>query len=186
MKTNHFLNLVLMLTVLSFTACDKDDPEVHDEQEVITTLNYVLTPMGGGTTVNLSFVDLDGDGGNAPTITGGTLVPNQTYQGSLTLLNESETPTENITEEIEEEAEEHQFFFQTNVSGISFGYTDQDEDGRPVGLASTLSTVDAGSGTITVILRHEPNKSGSGVSDGEITSAGGETDIEVTFPIDVE
>ena len=38
------------------------------------------------------------------------------------------------------------------------------------------------SATMTVILRHEPNKAGAGVSDGDITNAGGETDIEVTFP----
>ncbi|HBK71516.1 MAG TPA: type 1 periplasmic binding fold superfamily protein, partial [Flavobacteriaceae bacterium] len=36
------------------------------------------------------------------------------------------------------------------------------------------------------ILRHEPNKSASGVSDGDITNAGGETDIEVIFNITVQ
>ena len=42
-----------------------------------------------------------------------------------------------------------------------------------------------GNGTITVILRHEPDKDASGVSNGDITNAGGETDIEVVFNVEV-
>jgi len=53
-------------------------------------------------------------------------------------------------------------------------------------LANTLTTDAAGSGTITVILRHEPDKGASGVNDGDITNAGGETDIEVTFDVTVQ
>lgn len=185
MKKYLFIVAVLAV-VFTFTACDKDDPVVEPEEEVITTLNYTLTPAGGGTTVTLTFQDLDGDGGNEPTITGGTLVANQSYTGAIELLNESESPAEDITEEIEEEDEEHQFFFQSNIAGLSIAYNDQDADGNPIGLSSTLTTGAASSGSVTVILRHEPNKSGSGVSDGDITNAGGETDIEVAFPIEVQ
>jgi hypothetical protein len=49
-----------------------------------------------------------------------------------------------------------------------------------------ISTSSAGSGTLTITLRHEPNKDGDNVADGDITNAGGETDVEVTFNIDVE
>ena len=35
-------------------------------------------------------------------------------------------------------------------------------------------------------LRHEPAKDASGVAAGDITNAGGETDIEVTFDVTVE
>ena len=188
MMKKHF-NLIAftVLTALVFTACKKDDPDVPNEEEVITTLNYTLTPAGGGATVTLSFVDLDGDGGNAPTITGGTLAANQTYTGTMELLNETETPAENVTTEIEEEALDHQFFFQTNISNLNIAYNDVDANGNPIGLSSTLSTDSvAASGTITVTLRHEPNKSATGVSGGDITNAGGETDIEVVFPVDVQ
>ena len=58
--------------------------------------------------------------------------------------------------------------------------------GNPVGLSSTVTTTDAGSGNVTVVLRHEPDKSGDGVAAGDISNAGGEIDIEVTFAIDVE
>ena len=159
---------------------------IPNEEEVITTLNYTLTPSGGGTAVTMTFQDLDGDGGDDPVITGGTLAPNTTYTGDLELLNETETPAEDITEEIEEEDADHQFFFTTTVAGLSVAYADMDDDGNPVGLESTVTTMASGSGEMTIILRHEPNKSGAGVAGGNITNAGGETDIEVTFNVDVQ
>ena len=174
-----------LVGALVFTACD-DEPVVVNEEELITTLSYTLTPVGGGTTVVLSFKDLDGDGGNAPVITGGTLVAGVTYTGSLNLLNESENPAESITEEIEAEDEEHQFFFEVTGANAIIGYADQDADGNPVGLATTLTTGAASTGTLKVTLRHEPNKSASGVKEGLIANAGGETDIEVSFPITVQ
>lgn len=177
-----FIALILILT----SACSKDDPDDVDGEELITTLNYTLSPIGGGTDVLLSFKDLDGDGGNEAVITNGVLMANTTYNGSLELLNESLETAEDITLEIQEEKETHQFFFQSDIADLSVSYEDQDADGNPVGLSSQLVTGMAASGTLTVILRHEPNKSGEGVSDGGITNAGGETDIEVSFSIDVQ
>lgn len=101
-------------------------------------------------------------------------------------MNESESPAEDITEEIEEEDDEHQFFFTSSVGGWSVSYDDADGEGNPVGLATKLTTTGAGSGSLTVILRHEPDKSASGVAGGSITNAGGETDIEVTFDVEVK
>ena len=183
-------NLIICMSILTcflFTACSKDDPEIPNEEEVITSLNYTLSPTtGGGETVTLRFLDLDGDGGDAPIISGGTLVANQTYSGSLELLNEAETPTEDITDEIREEDEDHQLFFQSTIADLDISYGDQDEDGNPIGLSTTLRTGAPASGNITITLRHEPSKSATGVSGGDISNAGGETDIEVTIPIDVQ
>ncbi len=177
---------LLLLLVISVVSCDKDDPEIPDEEEVITTLTYVLTPATGGASVTMSFQDLDGDGGNEPIISGGTLAASTTYNCTLELLNEAESPAEDITEEIEEEDEEHQFFFETSFSDLSFAYGDQDENGNPVGLMSTVTTGAVGSGTIKITLKHEPEKTASGVAQGDITNSGGEIDIEVTFPVDVQ
>lgn len=179
---------ITLFALLSFAACKNDDPEDHDhEEELITTLNLVLTPSDGSEVVTLSFVDEDGDGGNEPVITTDNLAANTTYSGTITLLNESESPAEDITEEIDEEAEDHQFFFTTsNDLDATIAYEDTDADGNPVGLETTMTTGDASTGTLTVILRHEPNKDGNDVSDGDITNAGGETDIEVSFPVTIE
>lgn len=186
MNKHFFLLAAIAFTSITFTACEKEDPDIDNEEELITTLNYTLTPSNGGTAITLTFVDLDGDGGDAPTITGGVLAENQTYSGALKLLNESESPAESISEEIEEEDEDHQFFFASNISDLTVTYSDQDSLGNPIGLSSSLTTGNAAAGSLTITLRHEPNKSGSGVSGGDITNAGGETDIEVTFPIDVQ
>lgn len=168
------------------TACEKDEPAILNEEELITTVTYTLTPVSGGQSVVLSFKDLDGDGGVAPIITGGNLSANETYSGSLDLLNEAESPVVSITEEIQEEDEDHQFFYVSNIAGLSISYDDEDSNGAPVGLMSLLATGNAGSGTLSIILRHEPDKNASGVSDGDLQNAGGETDIEISFPINVE
>ena len=187
-QTKSLILTSVFISLISIMSCsdDPDDPIIENEEEVITTLTYTLTPSEGGSAVVLSYQDLDGDGANEPTITNGTLSAETTYSGALTLLNETESPAESITEEIEEEDADHQFFFETTVSGLSVAYADSDDDGKPVGLASTLTTGAAGSGNLTVTLKHEPDKSASGVSDGVITNAGGETDISVTWTITVE
>ncbi|MEC8627677.1 MAG: type 1 periplasmic binding fold superfamily protein [Bacteroidota bacterium] len=172
--------------IMTFSACSEDDtpPPPPNEEEVITTLNVFLTDDNGNT-VTFSFVDLDGEGGNAPTITGGDLSIGTAYSGTITLLNESETPAEDITLEIQEEDDEHQFFFSSDDA--TFAYTDQDDNGNPVGLTFDMTTgsTSNSSAAMTVILRHDPDKAGAGVSDGDITNAGGETDIEVTFPFTI-
>ncbi len=185
MIKNYSVLSFLAIALFIFTGCDKDDPEITNEEELITTVNYTLTDEAGATVV-LTFTDLDGDGGNDATIVGGTLVANQRYLGTLELLNEAETPSESVNAEISEEAEEHQFFFESNIADLSFEYLDVDADGNPIGINGALTTGDATSGSITITLRHEPNKTADGVSDGDISNAGGETDIEVTFPIVIE
>jgi len=186
MKSNLLYLALLGLFLITNSACEKDDPVIPNEEELITTVRYQLTPVNGGDAVTLSFQDLDGDGGDTPDVIGGTLAANTVYNGVMTLLNEAEDPAENITTEIEEEDEEHQLFISSSVAGISISYADEDEDGNPIGLRSTLTTGAVGAGNITVVLRHEPNKSATGVAGGDITNAGGETDIEVAYPILVE
>ncbi len=184
MRKIHLITLALLTTLVYFS-CEKD-PEVPNEEELITTLTYTLTPVGGGVPVVFTYRDLDGDGGNAPVITGGSLMVNMQYNGVLTLLDETKTPVKDITEEVEEEGTEHQFFFQTTVGGLSVAYSDTDTEGKPIGLLSKLTTTTAGTGTLTITLKHKPNKAASGVSSGNIANAGGETDIEVTFNVTVQ
>jgi hypothetical protein len=56
-----------------------------------------------------------------------------------------------------------------------------------IGLAFTLRTgAAAATGSIVVILRHEPLKSAAGVASGSITNAGGATDAQITYPVQVK
>lgn len=178
---------VLLISVLLATmlSCDKD-PVIPNEEELITTVTYTLSPQGGGDDVVLFFEDLDGDGGDDPTFRVDSLLANTTYTGVLLLESTVDGVTENISDEVAVEANEHQFFFASSLADLTVSYADTDSDGNPIGLVSVLTTGAAGTGTLTVTLRHEPNKSASGVADGDLTNAGGETDIEVEFAVVVE
>lgn len=174
--------LLLFALAFAVVSCDNDDPEIENEEELISTLEYTLTPADGDV-VTLVFRDLDGDGGNAPVITVEDLAANTAYTGAVTFTNESEDPAEDITEEVSEEDDEHQVFYRSTILDITT--TDTDVDGNPLGLQSSLTTGEAGSGTLTITLVHEPDKSAEGVASGDISNAGGETDIQVTFDINV-
>jgi len=185
--------ITFAFAALAFAACKKDDcvtdqpnPEIPNEEELITTLNFTLTPQDGGDAVTFSFTDLDGDGGEAPELVAPSLAANTVYTASVEVLNESEDPAEDITEEVEEEAEEHQFFYQSDVASFMVTYTDQDANGNPIGLATSVETGVAASGELTITLIHEPIKEADGVASGLIANAGGEADIEVTFDLNVE
>lgn len=178
--------MALALTaIFTFNSCSNDDSPVVEE-ELITTLT--ATFVGGGQTITLTSRDLDGDGPNAPVIiVSGNFVASSTYSGSLQFLNELENPAENKTAEIEEKDLEHQVFYQLPASLGNFNYVDFDSEGKPLGLEFTFTTgANASTGDLTFTLRHLPNKNATGVSAGNITNAGGSTDIEVTFPIIVE
>jgi hypothetical protein len=189
MKTLKKISILfLSALIFTITSCSDDDPIAVNEEEVITTLTATLIPVGGGTTITLQTRDLDGDGPNPPVITvSGSLAANTTYNASLELLDETESPAENKNEEITEESDEHQFFYQVTNNLATFAYSDFDDDSNPLGLSFTVTTgATTGTGTLTITLRHEPNKSASGVSDGNISNAGGETDIQAIFSIEVQ
>jgi hypothetical protein len=168
----------------SFAACDKDEHN-HNESELITTITYSLN-SSGGLPVELVFKDLDGDGGNAPTITTGRLRANTTYTGTMTFSNESTNPVQDITTEIQSEKSAHQLFYQLGTLNATVAYVDRDENGKPLGLTTTFTTGTISNGTLKITLRHQPNKSAANVATGDITNAGGETDVEVSFPIMIE
>ena len=179
-------------TVAIFTSCSDDDNKSTpvNEEELITTVKVTLT--NGTNTITLTSKDLDGPDapGEREITVDGPLLANTTYTGKVELLNETDVPAEIISAIIEESAEEkldHQFFFGT-LSGLlgTFNYTDQDGEGKPIGLSFTFTTGAASTGSLSVTLIHLPNKSETGVSSGDITNAGGTTDAQAIFPITVQ
>lgn len=197
---------VFVSAALTFACADDDDsspvgpeePDDHEEEEdhhgpgeeeLITTLKLTLTPSGGGSALTVQFQDLDGEGGAAPVVDRIVVAAGTDYDGAVQVLNESESPAENITEEVEEEAEAHQFFFETlgGFSSATVAYADKESDygtnsgaDHPVGLAFTLSVPDnAQNGQFRVILSHFDDAP----KDGETRSD--ETDIDVTFQVEV-
>jgi len=195
MKTTKYIALAL-IALINFTSCSSDDdsvPEVINEEEVITTVNITLVPETGDTVI-LSSQDLDGDGPNPPVVSvSGSLQAGMLYSGSIELLNETVTPAEVVNEEIQEEADEHQFFYQVTSSlNATITYTDSENQylsngsQNPVGISFNLQAGAASTGKFTATLIHEPSKEAEGVSDGDITNAGGESDVAQTFDITIE
>lgn len=186
MKFLSFLfPFILLLTIVS---CNDDDTVIENEEELITTLQYILVDDETNEELSFLFVDLDGDGGMLPSASSPALTAFRSYTGRIVLLNESETPAEDITEEIMEEDDEHQFFFIPDGIDvdIAIDYDDMDADGLPVGLNTKVQTGNSSIGKLRIILRHQPDKGASGVSEGDITNAGGETDIEVEFDLVIQ
>jgi hypothetical protein len=140
-----------------------------------------LTSEGGGANVLLKFYDEDGDGSIAPqTSVSGALAAGKTYKGTVTLLNETESPAGDITAEVKAEANDHLFCYVVNAANLTVSYDDADDHGLPVGLETKWVTTAAGAGKIGITLRHQP---------GEKTGAcpgAGDSDIEVEFNITIQ
>ena len=184
----------LMLCCVSLIAsCKKDDddpvnpttPPVNEE-ELITTVRITFNTLSDAEYKYFVFTDLDGDGGNAPVITADTLSADSIYNMNIEVLNESVSPIEEITQEILAEGVDHQFFYQVTGANLLLAYGDADANGLPVGQSGSCIAAGPSSGTLKVTLRHQPDKNGTGVSSGDITNAGGDTDVEVTFPAVVQ
>jgi len=185
MKTIKLLALLFISSLaVGCTSDDDGHDDDHDsEEELITTVIYTLTNTGDDADiVTLTFTDLDGEGGmDGLYNVSGPLTANATYTGGIKLWNATENPAEDITEEVAEEADEHEFFY-SNTAGLTITKTDVDGDGNPVGIETLVATGDATTGTITAILKHEPTKP----NDGTSVDAGGSTDVEVSFSIEVQ
>jgi hypothetical protein len=185
--------LFASLTV-GFFSCESDDPVPENEGELITdvTLNFQELD-GNGSPVGAAFSakasDPEGiEVGSTPTIETVTLGKGKSYRMNITVSNS--IAGEDITAEILEEADEHQFFFlgapfTSNMLTIAY----DDPSGELIGLQTTLTVSDSPSADNTqfrVILRHDLNKDHQGANNPnfqEYELAGGETDLDITFPL---
>lgn len=184
--TNTFIHLrrewpamLMLFSGLLLTGCKSEDPKPVNEEEVITTVEVTLVPDDGGATVTLKFFDEDGEFGSIAPVTtiSGPLKAGATYAGAITLLNETLEPAESVSDEVAEEADAHLFCYTT--TNVEVAYSDQDANGLPIGLLTTWTAGAAGNAEVEIVLRHQP-----GTKDGKCPGTG-ETDVQVTFPLQV-
>lgn len=172
------------LVLFAFSCGEDEDPLIENEEEVITSVTLTLFPADANNeTVTYGFSDPDGDGGNAPVMSStGTLVAGASYAGQVSFAG----PDGSIDAEIISEGLDHQVFY-TATSDLTVSYTmsggDVDTGGNPIGLRTDITANGAGTGEVSVILRHEPTK---GFAIDRPDQAGGETDVEVTFPFIIQ
>ncbi|MFM1874838.1 MAG: hypothetical protein RL266_575 [Bacteroidota bacterium] len=172
-------SLLLVLLIFGFASCELLHDEVYEEP--ITSLTYILTP-DSGTTVVLQYLDGDGEGGRPALVSSGTLQPNSTYSGQLQLNTIGKHFIDSTS--VAQEPELHQvFFLAQNGLRITTHYNDRDSNGFPVGLNSVLTTGTTSTGKLNLIIKHAPDKHANGVAEGDLTHAGGSTDLEVSFDV---
>lgn len=185
---------LLALLAFGFASCESEDPEKENEGEVITDVTLKFQELNGSNALVgdvLSFKASDPQGievGKTPTVQSISLTKGKKYQMTIEVTNSIEG--EDITQEILEEAEEHQFFFLGQVFDSSF-FSIQYADAGGIALGvKTNVTVSASTGTnnssMRVVLRHDLDKNFPGASNpnfANFVQAGGETDLDITFPV---
>ncbi|NIJ45516.1 hypothetical protein FHR24_001984 [Wenyingzhuangia heitensis] len=196
--------IAALVIASSIVSCEKDDPVIPNEPELIANVTLTLTPEAGGEDVVFHWHDENGDGVvDDSEKTEGSLDSNTVYTTVISLNGEDEDHHEEEEEEHEEEGEEHdhehgddidaevkeegtehQFFYTHQIDGLTVLYTDKDENGKPIGLETTFTTGESYTGgAVKIVLRHEPNKFAEGVANGDVTNAGGENDVDITFDL---
>ena len=87
----HSILALCAISTFTFTSCDNDDevaPEEHDH-EVITHVELIFTPEGGGDAVTAHAEDPDGEGVEDLEVDGPIdLAANTTYTLTFEILNE--------------------------------------------------------------------------------------------------
>jgi outer membrane receptor for ferrienterochelin and colicin len=177
-----FFSLALVGSLLlTATSCGSDDPEPEEEEEVITAVTLSLSPTGKGQDAAATVSVITGTQvQNAPL----TLKPGTEYAATITLTDESTSPATDRTVEIRNERNEHLLVYTfTPETGsnatVNVTITDLDQNNRPVGLESTVTTgAGTGNGKLKVVLKHQPG----GLKTGTNTTAG-TTDIDVDFNV---
>jgi hypothetical protein len=187
MSTLKNLLLLATLSTLVFASCQKDDldnPDDNNESELITTITLAFTDSANTANVqNFTFNDPDGEGGNSPTqFDTIRLQANTTYFMSIILLDQSGSAVDTISNEVLEEGVDHQFFFSTAGALATITYTDADDNGNPIGLQTKWAIGNIGTGTATVVLKHQPDVKAAAPGNQTL----GETDVEVDFVFVIE
>lgn len=193
MKSMKNLTLFIFgVFAMGFTSCESEDPFPENDPEVITELiltfvevNQTLTPIS----TPFSAIASDPEGikvGRAPIVQTINLEKGKSYIMAIQVLNGIEK--EDITKEILTEANDHQFYFlgdSFTQNAISIAYIDQ--SGKMLGLENILSTSNtAFTGEWRVVLRHDLDKNFPGATNpnfANFVQAGGESDLDVTFPV---
>jgi hypothetical protein len=206
MKTNFLRKknslVALFLAAIFITGCKKDDdsvPAEENELEVITDVKLIFTNTeDANDVVEARAQDPDGEGVEELKILDEIeLEANTSYTLTFEIMNNLESPGEDIRAEILEEDDEHQFFFHfseglfTNPEGDGnfdnaadpIRYNDNDGNGNPLGLSTTWTTADTHvhDAHFAVKLQHQPGvkTASSGANDGD-------TDFELEFDLHIE
>lgn len=179
MQTNtlKFAALAALLISLTLGACKKD---AATEREVITNIVLHLKAQDGTFEQDFEWLDPDGDGGVGPTADNILLDAGKVYDCTVKVYDRSQTPEVDVTAEIQAENTEHLLVYTPVGVNVTVTPADTDDNGKPFRLKTVWEAGAVSVGSMTVILKHEPDKN---AADPDVT---GETDFEVSFPVRIK
>jgi hypothetical protein len=181
MRKGLRLALTAGLIMLIFYACKKDEKTVSPPlpgNEFLTTVRLVATNAADAndvqtaTITDTTIITHPADTINQPTL---HLKANSSYNVSVLFLDETKTPAGNVTDDIYDRRNYHLICF--DISGgatltVARADLDTNNPPLPIGLQDKFTTAAAGTGTLNLQLRHQPNaKNGScdpGSSDADV------------------
>lgn len=178
MKEKISLKTTLVFASLAILSLVASCRKKTDEGETITTIKITLKKAGMADAV-YTWKDLDGNGGNNPTLPDTIqLSSDSSYISSIAFLNESGSEVENITEEVKTEGKDHYICYTANPNLVTVTHTDSDGS-YSIGIESIWKATAKGTSSMRIVLRHQP-----GTKNG--TCDPGEADVDVEFPIIVK
>jgi hypothetical protein len=173
------ISLFIFTILFAMLSCSKDHVHASDH-DTITVFKYILTAPDGSQS-SFTFEDYDGEGGIAVLKTLSILKANTNYTGRIEVYTGDSGKLTQITDEIKSEGVDHEFFYQFNTTGApTVSKTDVDVNNNPLGINTTFKTSSTGVFPLTIILRHKPTKPNT-----SLQTAGGDTDVEVVFEMNV-
>lgn len=187
MKKLLSIFLAVGALLLVFNGCSKEEKTVSPpspDNEFLTTVRLIVTNANDASDVHVaSITDTaviahPADSINNPNL---TLRANSTYNVQVLFLDETMNPPGNITQDIYDRRNYHLICFAPSGGSLTVTRTDLDTNNPPleVGLQDRFVTGAAGSVTLNVQLRHQPN-----AKNGDC--APGSTDADVTYNITIQ
>ncbi len=174
-----YSNLILtsfFILSLAVSSCKKDEDEKKVEEPAISNPEEQITtviisgydhhnPTDSRYQFSVQWEDLDGDGGNPPSVDSLLLDTGIVYHAHIILLDKTKTPWDTISHEVEEEKNVHQFFYTLSdvlKDKVKIQIQDYDDNNPalPLGLAIHLDTRPGSayalpvSGSLNVVLSH--------------------------------
>ena len=201
-KLIKFSFLTLLTASTFVTSCsddDHDEPHHEHDHEQITDIKLIFTNNSDATDiVEATAKDADGEGiEELKVLDTIELDGGKTYTLTYEIMNNLETPGEDIGEEIAEEDDEHQIFYSfsndafTSLSGNGnidkasdpLNYEDKDDNNNPVGLVTEWETANKTltNGSFKIQLQHQPD----GIKTSTSGAGDGEDDFTLEFVLDI-
>ena len=184
----NFRDLIfLLITGAAIGSCQKPPanvtPPLSNEFITTTILNLQNTAIPGDKPTIKYYLNPNNPSA-APVITPDTMVlmKNSTYTCNIVILDETKTPVDTVSNVIKQRENIHLFvFFPSTNLMLTDSITDRDTNIPPLpfGLQSQIKTAATSSGSLRVVLRHQPN-----VKNG--TYAPGSTDLDITYPVKIK